>query len=213
MYLPSQFREERVDILHQLIQQHSLATLVTLGPDGIIANHIPMILDPAPTPLGTLRGHLARPNPQWRDSLPDISALAIFQGPQAYISPSWYPTKQETGRVVPTFNYVVVHAHGPLRTFEDPLLLEEHVRALTESHEAGFGTPWAVEDAPPDFIRGMLKGIVGVEIPITRLEGKWKINQNRTPSDRAGVLRGLHASGDPAGKALADLMSTYDSEI
>ncbi len=213
MYLPSQFREERVDILHQLIQQHSLAALVTLGADGLIANHIPMILDPEPGPLGTLRGHLARPNPQWRDSLPDISALAIFQGPQAYISPSWYPTKQETGRVVPTFNYVVVHAHGPLRTFEDPLLLEEHVRALTRAHETGFAAPWAIEDAPPDFIRGMLKGIVGVEIPITRLEGKWKINQNRTAPDRAGVLRGLHASGDPADKALAGLMSTYDREI
>src|SRR5262249_11757109 len=126
MYTPAHFHEDRIDILHRLIGEHSLATLVTIGAEGLIANHIPLILDPEPAPFGTLRGHVSRANPQWRDSLPDVPALAIFQGPHAYISPSWYPTKQETGLVVPTYNYVVVHAHGPLLTYTDASRLEQH---------------------------------------------------------------------------------------
>src|SRR6185436_15427200 len=207
MYNPSHFREERVEVLHQLIQQHRLATLVTLGVDGLIANHMPLILDPAPAPLGTLRGHLSKANSQWRDSLPDVSALAIFHGPQNYITPSWYLTRQETGRVVPTWNYVVVHAHGPLRTFEDPLLLERHLRTLTDLQESALPDPWSVDDATVDFFHGQMTGIIGIEIPLTRLEGKWKVSQNRSAADQAGVVKGLQASGTPAHCTMAGLVA------
>ncbi|MEO7145132.1 MAG: FMN-binding negative transcriptional regulator [Bryobacteraceae bacterium] len=203
MYIPPHFGEDRVDVLHQLMKRHGFATLVTLGADGLIANHLPMILDAAPAPFGILRGHIARANPQWRETLAYVEALAIFQGPHAYITPNWYPTRQETQRVVPTWNYAVVHAHGPLRTFDDPRLLEQHLRTLTDRHEAGFPAPWRVDDVPEDFFQGMLKSIVGIEIPITRLEGKWKMSQNRAPADRAGVIEGLEASGDPDQKAVA----------
>src|SRR5262249_13969532 len=160
MYNPPHFREERAEVLHQLIQQHSLATLVTLGADGLIANHMPLILDPQPAPLGTLRGHLSKANSQWRDSLPDVSALAIFHWPDAYITPFWYPTKDEIVRVVRTLNFLVVHAHGPLRVFDGPLLLEQHVRTLTNQQESRRSHPWSVDDAPVDFFHGQLSGIV-----------------------------------------------------
>ncbi len=208
MYNPPHFQEERTDVLHQLIREHSLASVVTLGPDGLIANHVPLLLDPEPGPLGTLRGHVSRMNPQWRDSLPHISALAMFQGPSAYITPSWYRTREETGKVVPTYNYVVVHAHGPLRIYEDPELLLRNVRALTELHEAPLARRWSVEDAPADFIREQLKGIVGIEIPILRLEGKWKVSQNRVSADRQGVIEGLRDAGDPQSLAMADQVSS-----
>ena len=212
MYIPPHFREERIDVLHHLIRQHSLATLVTLGPDGLLANHLPMIVDPAPAPLGTLRGHLSKANRQWRDSLPSVPALAVFQGPAAYISPSWYPSKLETGSVVPTYNYVVVHAHGPLATFEDPVLLEQHLRNLTNAHEAAFSNSWSIDDAPPSYIRELLKGIVGIEIPIARLEGKWKLSQNRPIADRAGVVEGLSASSDTVHQEMAELISRKIAE-
>ncbi len=207
MYNPPHFQEERIEVLHQLIRDHSLAALITLGPEGLIANHVPLILDPAPAPLGTLRGHLSRANPQWRDSLPHVPALAIFQGPSAYITPSWYPTAEETGKVVPTYNYVVVHAQGTLKTYEDPQLLLRNVRALTELHEAAFARRWSVDDAPADFIAAQLKGIIGIEIPIARLEGKWKVSQNRIPADREGVVDGLRELGDPVSVAMADWVS------
>jgi transcriptional regulator len=210
VYLPAHFREDRLEVLHHFIRRQSFATLVTLGSDGLIANHIPLVFHPEPAPLGMLRGHVSKANPQWRDSLPAVSALAIFQGPSAYISPSWYPTKQETGRVVPTYNYVVVHAHGPLATFTEPSLLEQHLRTLTSQHEASFPMPWTIDDAPADFFQGLLKSIVGIEIPIQRLEGKWKVSQNRPAADRAGVVTGLHATGCPA---MADLVSERSKEI
>ena len=191
MYQPAHFREDRIGILRQLVQQHPLATLVTLGPDGLLANHIPLLWDPDPAPYGTLRGHVARANSQWRESRSDVSALAIFLGPSAYISPSWYAAKQEHGRVVPTYNYAVVHAEGPLVTFEDPERLGAVVSALTDAQESGFAQPWSASDAPPNFIEGMLRAIVGIEIPIARLEGKWKVSQNRDAADRAKVSAGL----------------------
>jgi transcriptional regulator len=212
MYNPAHFREERLEVLQQLISRHRLATLVTLGSDGLIANHVPLIHHPDPAPLGALRGHLARPNPQWRDSSPVVEALAIFQGPDAYISPSWYPTKSETGRVVPTWNYAVVHAYGPLQTFDDPSWLEQHVRELVNLQEAELREPWKVDDAPPDFIQGMLKGIVGIEMQITRLEGKWKMSQNRPARDQAGVIQVLRTSADPALQAVADLIAEWHPE-
>lgn len=207
MYIPGHFREDRVEILHDLIRQHSLAALVTLSPGGLVANHIPLIVDPHPAPFGTLRGHMAKANGQWKESLHDVQALAIFQGPSAYITPSWYATKQETGSVVPTYNYMVVHAHGPLATFDDPDVLEGHLRKLTASHEAAFAEPWSVNDAPSAFIRGQMKGIVGIEIPIARLEGKWKISQNRVAGDRAGVMEGLAASGDSLHQEMARVIA------
>ena len=208
MYNPPHFQEERTDVLHRLIREHALATVVTMGPEGLIANHFPLILDPEPGPLGTLRGHVARMNPQWRESLPHVSALAIFQGPSAYITPSWYPSSKETGKAVPTYNYVVVHARGPLRTYEDPELLLSNVRALTELHEAGFAKRWSVDDAPADFIREQLKGVVGIEIRISRLEGKWKVSQNRVSVDRLGVIDGLREAGDGNGLAMADQVAS-----
>ena len=208
MYNPPHFQEERPEVLHQLIREHSLAALVTLGPTGLIANHVPLILYPDAGPLGTLRGHLSRMNPQWRDSLSDTPALAIFQGPAAYITPSWYPSKEESGKVVPTYNYMVVHAHGPLQTYDDPRLLERNVRALTELHEARFPQPWSVDDAPADYVQGLLKGIVGIEIPIARLEGKWKLSQNRPPEDRQGAVDGLGQSGDPLSAAMTDWIAS-----
>ena len=204
MYNPVHFREQRTHVLHQLIREHSLATVVTLGKEGLIANHLPLVLDPEPAPLGTLRGHLAKANSQWRDSLADVPALVIFQGPSAYVTPSWYASTEETGKVVPTYNYIVVHAHGPLQTFTGPASLEANVRALTALHEAAFAVRWSVDDAPADFIQGQLKGIVGIEIPIARIEGKWKVSQNRVPADRQGVIDGLRAKGDPESLAMAD---------
>jgi len=140
-----------------------------------------------------------------------VSALAIFQGPQAYITPSWYPTREETGRVVPTWNYVVVHAYGPLRTFEDRILLEQHLRTLTNLQEAALPHPWSVDDAPVDFFQSQLTAIIGIEIPVTRLEGKWKVSQNRSARDRAGVVRGLQASGTTVHKTMADLVAAKET--
>ena len=196
MYNPPHFREDRAEVLHSLIREHSLAALVTVGTEGLNANHLPLIFDAEPRPWGTLRGHMARGNAQWRDFQRDVEALAIFQGPSVYVTPNWYPTKQESGKVVPTYNYAVVHAYGPLKVVEDSGALLRHLRALTGQHEAPFAEPWAVEDAPPEYIHALLNGIVGVEIPLTRLEGKWKMSQNRGDADREGVIRALRQRQD-----------------
>jgi transcriptional regulator len=193
VYVPSLFNEDHVDVLRDAIRAAGLATLVTLTKDGLIASHVPLLLDPEPAPYGTLIGHLARPNPQVRGAIGE--ALAIFQGPDAYITPSWYATKRETGKVVPTWNYVAIHAAGPIEFFDDPGRLLDVVTRLTEKHEGERAAPWAVSDAPADFVQGMLKGIVGFAIPVTRLEGKWKMSQNRPAEDRAGVVAGLAAEG------------------
>jgi len=195
VYIPPLFKEDRVDVLHAAIRRSGLATLVTLTGDGLIASHVPMLLDPEPAPYGTLLGHLARPNPQARGAVPGVQALAIFQGPDAYITPSWYATKRESGKVVPTWNYVTIHAHGPVAFFDDAERLREVVTRLTEREEQARAEPWAVTDAPADFIDGMLKGIVGFALPIVRLEGKWKMSQNRPAQDRAGVVAGLEGQG------------------
>jgi len=187
------FKEDRIAVLHDAIRASGLATLVTMTPDGLIASHVPLLLDPDPAPYGTLIGHLARPNPQARGAIGE--ALAIFQGPDAYITPSWYATKRETGKVVPTWNYVAIHAAGPITFFDDPDHLLDVVTRLTENQESSRSAPWAVSDAPEDFLQGMLKGIVGFAIPLTRLEGKWKMSQNRPAEDRAGVIAGLTAEG------------------
>ena len=193
MYVPPLFKEDRIDILHAAIREGGLATLVTLTPDGLIASHVPMLLDPEPAPYGALIGHLARPNPQARGATGE--ALAIFHGPEAYVSPSWYATKQRDGKVVPTWNYVAIHAYGSIEFFTDPDRLLEVVTRLTERQEARRRDPWAVTDAPADFVAGMLKGIVGFSLPISRIDGKWKMSQNRPVEDRAGVVAGLAADG------------------
>ena len=195
MYNPPQFRQDRPEILADAIRHAGLATLVTLGREGLVASHIPMLLEAGPGPHGTLVGHLARANPQWRDAAAGVHALAIFTGPDAYVTPSWYAAKREHGRVVPTWNYVAIHASGPVVFFDDPERLLALVQRLTERHERPRATPWAVSDAPPDYVSGMLKGIVGFALTIERLDGKWKMSQNRDTADRRGVAEGLAEAG------------------
>ncbi len=206
MYSPSHFREDRVPVLHDAIDAAGLATLITVDGDRLDASHVPMLLDRSAGSLGTLYGHLARPNPQWA-AAPELSALAIFLGPDAYVTPSWYATKQETGKVVPTWNYVAVHAHGRVRFFEDEDRLLDLVTRLTKVREGARPRPWAVADAPAGFIRAQLKGIVGFELPIGKLEGKWKMSQNRPAEDRAGVSQGLRSEGATAVADLVDRRS------
>jgi transcriptional regulator len=202
MYVPPAFKEDRPEVLLRAIRHAGLATLVTLGDDGLIASHVPMLHDAEPAPYGTLLGHVARANPQWRAPVAGVEALAIFTGPDAYVTPSWYRAKQEHGRVVPTWNYVAVHAYGSVAFFDDAARLLDVVRRLTEKEEAARPAPWAVSDAPEAFIAGMLKGIVGFALPVARLEGKWKMSQNRDAADRESVAHGLAAAGKPDVAAL-----------
>lgn len=207
MYIPPLFREERLTVQHALIREHPLGILVTIGSEGLSANPIPFILQPDRGPLGTLQGHLARANPQWRDHNGAQDALVVFQGPERYITPSWYATKQQTGKVVPTWNYAMVQVQGRIRVIEDQAWLADQVAALTDRHEADRPESWAVTDAPPAFIAGQLKGIVGIEIEIARIEGKWKVSQNRPEADRSGVVASLVESGEPAARAMAMLVN------
>jgi transcriptional regulator len=212
VYQPSHHREDRLEVQHALIQTYPLGALVTLGEEGLVANHIPFILDAGAGALGTLRGHLARANGQWRDVRREGEALVIFQGPQRYITPSWYATKQETGKVVPTWNYAVVHAYGVLRAIEDSDRLKDQIERLTALQEGVRDEPWAVSDAPGGFIEAMMKAIVGIEIEITRLEGKWKVSQNLRAADRRGVAEGLRAGrvqGSEESGAMAQLVEEF----
>ncbi len=207
MHIPPPFREDRIEILHALVARHPFACLVTQRNGAFEASHLPLLLDPTAGPLGTLTGHLARANPLLADGLDDLPALVVFTGEQGYVSPSWYPAKREHGKVVPTWNYAVVHAHGRIRRFDDPARLRALVDRLTDTHESRFAERWATTDAPPDFVDRMLTGIVGLDFRIARLEGKWKLSQNRAAADRAGVVAGLAGSDDPADRALAELMA------
>ena len=203
MYIPSHFQETRTEVLQELIRVHSFGTLVTLGADGLNATHIPFEFDPEPAPFGTLRAHVARKNPVWNDFSRDVAPLIVFQGAHTYISPSWYASKQETGRVVPTYNYMVVHAYGAMKVIDDPVWLRDLVTRLTDRFEATQAAPWKVTDAPDDYIEKMLSAIVGIEMPIAKLIGSWKVSQNRSEADRAGVARGLRESGDTNATAMA----------
>jgi len=205
MYLPKHFEETRSEALHELIRAHPLGMLVTLNGAGLQANSVPFILDadPAGGP-GILRAHVARANPLWRETRGDVEALVVFQGPQAYISPGWYASKAEHGKVVPTWNYVMVQARGTLRAVDDADWLRAFVTRLTTRHEAVQAQPWAVTDAPADYIDTMLRAIVGIEIPLTALTGKWKVSQNRPAADRAGVVAGLTAMGQPQSAKLVE---------
>ena len=190
MYIPRAHNEERVTVLQKLIEDQPFASLITVGSSGLFASHIPMVLEQN-GPMGQLRGHISRANTQWRDYNPSIEALAIFSGPQHYITPNWYLEKQDTGKVVPTWNYVVVHAYGYLNIIEDAEWLRTHLASLTSIQEAESPVPWKIGDAPEDYIAALLKGIVGLEMTIERLEGKWKVSQNRSDEDRNGVAKGL----------------------
>lgn len=194
MYQPGGFREERLEVLHALIRAHPLATLITAGAGGLAANLVPFILADAGD-RGTLRAHIARANDQVDALRAGAETLVVFQGPEAYISPSWYPSKQEHGRVVPTWNYVVVQVQGTPRVIDDPAWIRAQIGALTQSQEGQRSRPWSVTDAPEDYVEAQLRAIVGVEIPILRIEGKWKVSQNRSAADRQGVYEGLHGEG------------------
>ncbi len=206
MYFPHHFAESRPEILGAFIRQHPFATLVSLGGDGLVGSHLPMLWDSEPAPFGTLTGHIARPNPQATGAQANVEALAVFLGPQAYISPNWYPSKREHGKVVPTWNYIAVHAYGPLKLIDDAEWLRRLVTRLTNLHESFSAVPWKVTDAPPAFVDQMLKGIVGIELALTRLEGKWKLSQNRPATDRTGTVAGLEARGDAASCEMAGAM-------
>jgi len=207
MYQPPHHREDRLEVQHALIRAHPLGTLVTFGAGGLAANAIPFILDASRGHLGVLQAHLARANPQWRDFEAAIDALVVFQGVESYITPSWYATKRETGKVVPTWNYAIVQARGSMRIIEDRDWLRSQITALTALKESGRPSPWAVTDAPGDFVEAQLKGIIGIEIPIAHIEGKWKVSQNRPEADRQGVVTGLEETGGTAELAMAELVA------
>jgi len=207
MYLPAAFHDQDIARLQQQMQACRLAIVVTHGDSGLQASHVPLLLDRAAGPFGTLRGHLARANPQWQDLANGSEALVIFSGADAYVSPNFYPSKAEHGKAVPTWNFLAVHATGTAEVFSDAERLRALVSQLTDRHEAGQAKPWAVNDAPADYLQSMLKAIVGFELPISRLEGKRKLSQNRSAEDIAGVRQGLAASIDPLDNAVAQLMS------
>ena len=186
MYSPSHFEETRPELLQGLIAQHPLGTVIIQGADGLVADHIPFELGPATpeAPFGVLRAHVARANPLWRHS---GEALVVFQGPSAYVSPSLYEEKPVSGKVVPTWNYATVHAHGQLRAVEDAAWLLALLERLTAKHEAGRAAPWSVQDAPREWVEKIMQAIVGIEIPVQRMQGKWKMSQNRTQQDQRMV--------------------------
>jgi transcriptional regulator len=212
VYLPAYFKESRAEVLHALMRARPLATLVAVCDSGLVANHIPVETLSEPAPHGMLRGHIARANPLWREYRAGAEALAVFQGPQVYISPSFYPIKKETGEVVPTWDYAVVHAHGTLRFVQDAAWLEALVVRLTDSHERSRAQPWKVADAPPPYVEKMLAMIVGFEFDITALTGKWKISQNHPARNREGVVEGLSAAQDADSREIASLLSSFNSE-
>ncbi|MEO3386371.1 FMN-binding negative transcriptional regulator [Mesorhizobium sp. CAU 1741] len=203
MYVPTQFREERRDVLIAAMRDIQLAALVTAGAEGMHATHIPMVVREIGDDL-VVETHVARGNEHWRHQ--GMQSLAIFQGPHAYVHPGWYESKQEHGKVVPTWTYVVVHAHGVLETFQDQAELIEHVTRLTEQNEASRDLPWAVSDAPEKYITSMTRGIVGLRFKVTQLEGSWKLNQHKSDTDRSGVIAGLSASGAQDARSVAELM-------
>jgi transcriptional regulator len=209
MYIPRVNQEDRLPVLHRLMEEQPFASLITVGSGGLFASHIPMVLEQNGA-MGLLKGHLSRANAQWRDYSPAVEALAIFAGPQHYITPTWYPEKEETGKVVPTWNYVVVHAYGRLKVVEDGEWLMAHLEKLTRIHEDGSPVPWKVGDAPADYIASQVKGIVGLEMTIERLEGKWKVSQNRSEQDRIGVATGLAELNTTQSLAMKALVERRD---
>jgi len=207
MYQPAHFVESRPEVLHALMRDHPLGLLITHGADGLAANTLPFLFEPGVDgACGQLVGHVARANPLWRTSLEGAEVLVVFQGPQTYISPNWYPRKAETGKAVPTWNYVMVQARGRLRAVDNPVAARAIVTRLTATHEAKQARPWSVDDAPADYLDAMLKAIVCIEIAVDKLEGKWKVSQNQPATNRAGVVAALHAAGGDEATAMARLV-------
>ncbi|WP_043309680.1 FMN-binding negative transcriptional regulator [Pseudomonas sp. ML96] len=209
MYTPASFRQDDLAALHAQMQANPFALLASSGAEGVQASHLPLLLEAGEGEFGTLYGHFARANPHWRELQDGTEALAVFSGPDAYISPSWYPAKAEHGKVVPTWNYIAVHARGPVELIEDPERLLQIVSRLSDQHESARPQPWAVSDAPREYIDTMLRAIVGFALPIRRLDGKWKLGQNRSAADQAGVRDGL-ASASPRDRELAARMTIID---
>lgn len=195
MYTPAAFREEDLPALHAQMMQTPLAILVSHDESGMQASHLPLLVVPGKGPFGTLKGHFAKANPQWKTFQAGAEVLVIFPGEQAYISPSYYPSKAEHGKAVPTWNYIAIHAYGRAETFDDPQRLRQLLAELTRHHEQKRAEPWAIDDAPPAYIDSMLRAIVGFELPIERLQGKWKLGQNRDKTDYDSVRTHLAASG------------------
>jgi transcriptional regulator len=212
MYQPPAFREDRIDVQHALIRAHPLGLLITAGPAGLTANLFPFLIDAQGTESGTLRLHIARANPQWQQLEAVDECLVVFQGPHDYVTPSWYATKRETGKVVPTWNYATVHVWGRPRVVNDNAWLRRQLDDLTASREKLRQAPWAVDDAPADFVAMQMRAIVGVEIPISRIEGKWKMSQNRPEADRAGVIEGFRSTGE-AGAEIAALVAERGASV
>jgi transcriptional regulator len=209
MYQPIHFREDRLDVQHELIRAHPLGLLVSTGAEGLVANPIPFLIDADSGPNGTLRCHVARANPHWQSLQNATECLVVFQAADHYITPSWYASKREHGRVVPTWNYATVHCWGAPRIIEDAAWLHAQVDALTRIHETSRPAPWAVSDAPDPFVAAQLRAIVGIEIPIARIEGKWKVSQNRPEADRRGVHDGLAGEAGPMSGPMADLVGQH----
>ena len=206
MYIPKFNAETRVEVLDALMRRHPLAALVTMGTGGLFATHLPVVLHRESETHAVLRGHLARANRQWQEFDAGGQALAIFTGPEHYITPGWYPEKKVSGKVVPTWNYAVVHAYGTLRVIEDAAWLLEHLNTLVDTHEATFEKPWSVADAPADFVAAIAKGIVGLELTVERLEGKWKVSQNQNEPTRVSVADGLAALDTESSLAMRSLV-------
>lgn len=195
MYIPKHFGETNLDVMQALMSDYPLSTLVTLSVDGLNANHIPLHWVDNGSDYGCLRGHVARANPMWTYVNQGFEVLAIFQSENAYISPSWYATKQQTGKVVPTWNYAAVHAYGTMRVIDDAAWIRKQLEAMTFHHELAFPEPWMVSDAPQDFTDILIEQIVGIEMTITRLQGKWKVSQNQSSENQESVIEGLHKLG------------------
>ena len=206
MYNPRWFKEERLDVLQTEVERIGFGTLVTNGKSGLLASHIPMLIDASKGKNGLLYGHIARGNSQWRETHPGSEALAMFLGPDAYITPRWYQETEKTGKVVPTWNYIAIHVRGLISFLEDEERLREMVTLLTKRQESEAENPWEVDSAPKEFIRGELRSIVGFEMPITSIEGKWKMSQNRSDADREGAKKGLKKRGRSKDLAVLERM-------
>lgn len=211
MYIPQHFEEQRPDVLARAIRDIQFALLVTAVDGEYLASHVPMVLKQADGAF-TLEAHVARPNRHWTVLGSKPASLAVFQGPQAYVSPSWYETKRQHGKVVPTWNYVVVHAHGALEVVEEQDWLLAHLGDLVAANESRREQPWAIADAPAEFIHGMTRAIVGLRLTVDRLEGKWKMIQNRSEADRLGTLAGLSVSAKPEDRAVAAIMRALEMQ-
>lgn len=209
MYVPKHFEENDIGVLHALMRSHPLGAWVTHADGALAVNHIPFLVDPVEGQYGALVGHVARANPIWKSFSRETASVVIFQGPQGYITPSWYPSKHAHGKAVPTWNYAVVHAHGVPQAVEDAGWLLAHVTALSATHEATQAVPWQVSDAPRDYVDTMLKAIVGIRIPITAIKGKWKTSQNRSLPDKVGTIAGLDARGDDDSQRMAALVKRH----